>query len=125
MINPEIFIEQRKESPNWIYYVNNNPLISPANHPVIRLALDRATNILLRNRKEEIHQIQSTTGPGNLTASLVRHSVACKISGTIRDFSILPNWNEISVSPWPLSYRDDERNWRLWNPKGSNGKYDF
>jgi hypothetical protein len=27
---------------DWIYYVNNNPLIAPPGHPVLRLALDRA-----------------------------------------------------------------------------------
>jgi len=114
MIKPDVFFSKRAYSPDWIFYVNNNPLIAPANHPVIRLALDRATSILLScvvNQPE----IQSTTGPGNLTASLVRHSVASKYTSRTPDFLILPKWEAISISPWPLSYRNDDRNWRLWN----------
>lgn len=114
MINTDIFLREHRYSPDWIFYVNNNPIIAPACHPVIRLALDRATRILLRSG-EKRPDIQSTTGPGNLTASLVRHSVASKLTGRPRDFLILPNWEATSISQWPLSYRNDERNWRLWN----------
>ena len=114
MIKPDVFIKKCGFSPDWIFYVNNNPLIAPAYHPVIGLALDRATHILL-SCKEERLEIQSTTGPGNLTASLVRHSIASKINGTARDFLIFPDWEATSINPWQLSYRNDERNWRLWN----------
>lgn len=114
MIKPDVFIGHGIYSPDWIFYVNNNPLIAPANHSVIRLALDRATNILLSSTAVQL-DIQSTTGPGNLTASLVRHSIACKFSGETTDFLISPDWETVSISQWPLSYRNDERNWRLWN----------
>ncbi len=117
MVNPDIFIRKRAYSPDWIFYVNNNPLIAPAYHQVIRLALDRATRILLSCAEGRL-EIQSTTGPGNLTASLVRHSIASKLKSRIRDFLILANWEATSISPWSLSYRDDERNWRLWNLSG-------
>jgi superfamily II DNA or RNA helicase len=33
-----------------------------------------------------------------------------------RDFLLLTNWGAISTSRWSLSYREDDRNWRLWNP---------
>lgn len=115
MIDVDSFMIERKYSPDWIFYVDNTPLIAPANHPIMRLALDRATRILL-TRAEERLDIQSTTGPGNLTASLVTHSITSKISGRMRDFMILSNWGATSISRWPLSYRDDERNWRLWDP---------
>jgi hypothetical protein len=32
----------------------------------------------------------------------------------------LPDWDEVATSRWPLSYRDDERNWRHWNPQRSS-----
>ncbi len=115
MVQADAFIRNRTYSPDWIFFVNNNPLVAPASHPVIRLALARSTRLLLRNRGGQL-DIQSTTGPGNLTASVVRHSVASTLAGKTGDFLLLTNWEAMSISRWPLSYRDDERNWRLWNP---------
>jgi mannosyltransferase OCH1-like enzyme len=116
MIGANEFIAAKEHSQDWIYYINNNPLIAPPGHPVLSLALERATRILLgcSHRPE----IQSTTGPGNLTASLVRHSIASEGSGNVADFLILSNWDDISISQWPLSYRSDERNWRIWTRNG-------
>lgn len=102
-----------------IFYVNNNPLIAPPNHPVIYKALERATQMLLAQQGGDKQDIQSTTGPGNLTICLVRHALECAHKGTPRDFVLLTNWDEISVSQWPLDYRQDKRNWRLWD--GCNG----
>ena len=113
MINTDTFIRDCKYSPDWIFYVGNSPLIAPPNHPIIRLALERANRILLSG--VERPEIQSTTGPGNLSASLVRHSLSTTLSDKTRDFLLLHNWEMTSVSPWQLSYRSDERNWRLWN----------
>jgi len=121
MIKPDVFMKKRGYSPDWIFYVNNSPLIAPANHPVIRLALNRATHILL-HRVEKRADIQSTTGPGNLTASLVRHSISSNFTGRTPDFLILSNWEAVSISRWPLSYRNDERNWRLWNFSRATGR---
>ncbi|MDW7670356.1 MAG: capsular polysaccharide synthesis protein [Bacillota bacterium] len=115
MIEPDLFISKRGYSPDWIFYVNNNPIIAPPNHPVIRLALNRATHLLL-SCPDKRSDIQSTTGPGNLTISLVKHSITSKSNCRNRDVLILTNWEDMSISPWPLSYRNDERNWRLWNP---------
>jgi hypothetical protein len=114
MVQTAVFIGTQPDSPDWVLYVNNNPLIGPPSHPVIRLALDRSTRILLSHSGKRL-DIQSTTGPGNLTASLVRHSIASKLAGNARDFLLLTNWDAMSISRWPLSYRDDGRNWRLWN----------
>ena len=113
------FAKKENDSPHWIFYVNNNPLVAPSSHPVIRLALARSTRILL-SHEETLLDIQSTTGPGNLTASLVKHAIVSELVGQVRDFSLLANWDSLSVSRWPLSYRDDERNWRLWNPTQGN-----
>ncbi len=100
-------------SKDWIYYINNNPLIAPAHHPLVSLALERATKLLIES-SEPVSDIQSTTGPGNLTASLVEYSLACNKVGLQQKFAFIPNWDLISISAWPLSYRNDERNWRLW-----------
>ena len=115
MVSTNIFTKRENISPHWIFYVNNNPLVAPASHPVIRLALARSTRILLSG-KNTLLDIQSTTGPGNLTTSLVKHAIVSELAGQARDFSLLGNWETLSVSQWPLSYRDDERNWRHWNP---------
>jgi len=115
MIKPDVFMRDRQYSPKWISYFNNNPIISPAGHPIIRLALERATRILINSREKP--EIQSTTGPGNLTASLVRYAIARELAGETQDFLILSDWEAISISPWPLSYRNDARNWRLSNAK--------
>ncbi|SRR6266540_154827 len=115
MIQSDAFVKNQAYSPKWIFYVNNNPLIAPAAHPIIGLALARSTRILLRHRGKRI-DIQSTTGPGNFTSSLVRHSINSKLASKTRDFLFLTNWDAVSISRWPLSYRHDERNWRLWIP---------
>jgi hypothetical protein len=114
MVEIDTFMHNREHSPDWIFYVNNNPIVAPANHPIILLALERATRILLDSLERP--EIQSTTGPGNLSASLVKHSIDSNFSRQPSDFFILYDWEKISVSPWHLSYRNDERNWRLWKP---------
>lgn len=118
MINPERFMVNRESSNDWIFYLNNNPIIAPPQHPIIRSALERATNKLLNINNTKI-DIQSTTGPGNLTASLVRHSIISKLEDIEQDFYILPNWETISKTQWILSYRNDERNWRKWDSSKS------
>jgi mannosyltransferase OCH1-like enzyme len=117
MVSSEV-LRTRGFSTDCIYYVNNNPLVAPPLHPIIRLALTRATRTLVNG--VGYADIQSTTGPGNLTACLVRHSLACEIEGKERDFLLLDDWEAISTSRWPLSYRDDARNWRLWDPSGES-----
>ncbi len=77
MISTDVFVRQRRRSPGWIYYVNNNPIIAPAYHPVIRSALDRSTRILLSRVKERA-DIQSTTGPGN------RHWIAPRLCHVVQ-----------------------------------------
>lgn len=113
MIAPNIFRREEASSPEWVYYANNNPIIAPPEHPVIRLALRRATGLLLSSADAR-RDIQSTTGPGNLTASLVKHSLSRRHADEPEDFLLIADWESIAVSRWPLSYRDDERNWRLW-----------
>ena len=92
-----------------VFYVNNNPIAAPAGHPVLRLALARATGKLLEADRPEI---QSTTGPGNLTAALVAHAWDLELAGANMDFELLFDWGAIAETRWDLSYRHDARNWR-------------
>jgi mannosyltransferase OCH1-like enzyme len=98
-----------------IFYVNNNPLVAPAGHPVLRRALDRATAALLKAINPR--DIQSTTGPGNFTAALAAHARELACAGLPRDFELLKSWDLVAETRWELSYRADERNWRNidWN----------
>jgi hypothetical protein len=93
-----------------IFYVNNNPLAAPAGHPVLRLALARSTEILLGG--DPTPEIQSTTGPGNLTAALVAHARDLEGRGASPDFELLLDWDKTAETRWDLSYRNDSRNWR-------------
>lgn len=118
MVPPDMFFLNDCPSQNLIFYINNNPIIAPAYHPVIRLALHRATRLLLSSRVD-INDIQSITGPGNLTACLVLHSLKIKDSSTPVDFMFLPEWEKTSICQWELKYRNDERNWRVWKKLGA------
>jgi hypothetical protein len=93
-----------------IFYVNNNPIAAPAHHPVVRRALARATEVLLGD--EPAPEIQSTTGPGNLTAVLAAHAREVHAHGALPDFELLLDWEKIAEPCWDLAYRDDARNWR-------------
>lgn len=92
------------------FYVNNDPIAAPPRHPVLRRALDRATEHLLRG--DDRTEIQATTGPGNLTMVLAAHAHALLLRGGALDFHLIRGWDAIAEMRWDLSYRGDERNWR-------------
>jgi len=98
------------ETRGRIFYVNNNPIAAPVGHPVLRRALARATAALLGQEPEP--EIQSTTGPGNLTASLAAHAREIHERRGIPDFELLFDWEETARPSWNLAYRADARNWR-------------
>lgn len=118
MVDTADFMIKHRNSSELVFYVNNNPIIAPANHPVVRMALERSTQALLTQAEGAPQNVQSTTGPGNLTASLVRHAIEVERNGKARDFLLFTSWRTISVSQWPLEYRNDKRNWRLWDGHG-------
>lgn len=93
-----------------IFYVNNNPIAAPAGHPVVRQALTRATDRLLGDKPAP--EIQSTTGPGNLTAVLAAHARESLVLNAAPDFELLLDWELTAEPRWDLAYRDDARNWR-------------
>ena len=109
----EPFEAARTSDEERIFYVNNNPLIAPPNNPIVIAALERATVALLTAKATD-RDVQALTGPGNLTAALVAHAIERKHTGQPYDFALIPNWNEVAVSKWPLDYRADDRNWRNW-----------
>jgi len=62
--------------------------------------------------KTPFPEIQSTTGPGNLTAALAAHARYLQLEGLPFDFELLRDWESIAEMRWDLSYRADFRNWR-------------
>ncbi len=119
MVPAAAFVECQDEVPDRIYYFNNNPLIAPKGHPIIERALETATTALIQPVGDKLPEIQSTTGPGNLTRSVFDHA---KCSGEIESsLLVLCNWESVAVSKWPLSYRFDDRNWRRSNQRAYFG----
>ncbi len=111
MVPASDFLAASASTTNRYYYVNNNPLIGPPGHRLIELAIERATRRLLES--QEMLDIHETTGPGNLSASLVKHSSSHVVANVDWDFEIIPYWDNIAECRWHLSYRNDERNWRI------------
>lgn len=113
MVDPSVFLRTDAYAPRWIFYFNNNPLIAGRGHPIIESALSRATDLLESIGKDEFPEIQTTTGPGNLSRMIFDFGTA---SGAVKsEIMILEDWSSFAVSRWPLSYRNDARNWRLSN----------
>ncbi|MEO8681957.1 MAG: glycosyltransferase [Vicinamibacterales bacterium] len=113
MVRPSVFRSADANSPEWIFYFNNNPLIADREHPIIMRALGRATDLIERAEDCVALEIQETTGPGNLSRSIfdwgsMRRSVD-------NELFVLREWESIAISKWPLSYRADARNWRHAN----------
>lgn len=114
MMSPAEFLHPGANNERWIFYINNNPLIASQGDPVIKLALERATTLLNSAADGEFLEIQSTTGPGNLSRVIFELGEAYAIDDRVL---VLHDWESIAVSRWPLSYRCDARNWRLSNGK--------
>jgi len=117
MVETQKFLNNDTQNKRWIYYFNNNPIISAPFNPIIGYALERATKILLNIDDNNLPEIQSTAGPGNITASVV----AAQLTPAFNDeIEILTDWEELSKTIWLLSYRNDSRNWRISNCKSLN-----
>lgn len=113
MVSPSVFTKAGADSLNWIFYFNNNPMIAGSGHPLIGHALTQATNYLEKDPNGSLPEIQSTTGPGNLTESI--YNAATADVTMERQLVVLSDWDTVAISKWPLSYRNDARNWRLSN----------
>jgi hypothetical protein len=116
MVRPSLFTKPGANAASWIFYFNNNPLIAGSGHPLIDRALAQATLSLEKDMTNGLPEIQSTTGPGNLTKSIFD---AVTESGEIEQtLLVLRDWENIAKNRWDLSYRNDPRNWRLSNCRG-------
>lgn len=116
MVSPSLFTKPGANAESWIFYFNNNPLIACSGHPLIDRALAQATLSLGKDVTNGLPEIQSTTGPGNLTKSIFD---AVTESGEIEQtLLVLRDWQNIAKNRWNLCYRNDPRNWRLSNCLG-------
>lgn len=113
MVSTDIFTKAETNTDSWIFYFNNNPLIACSGHPVIEYALTQATFILEREITNSLPEIQSTTGPGNLSKSIF--DILSKNTEMENSIHVLSNWEDIAESKWELGYRNDARNWRHSN----------
>jgi mannosyltransferase OCH1-like enzyme len=113
MVNTANFLRIGAYEPSWIFYVNNNPLIASRRHPIIERALRRATELLELAGEGELPEIQTTTGPGNLSKSIFE--IGAVSGGMECDLLVLRDWESFAISRWPLRHRTDTRNWRLSN----------
>lgn len=116
MVHPSLFARPGANAASWIFYFNNNPLIAGSGHPLIERALAQATLSLEKDVTDGLPEIQSTTGPGNLTKSIF--DAATDRSEIEQALLVLCDWENIAKSRWELSYRNDRRNWRLSNCRG-------
>ena len=113
MVSPSVFVKTEAINLNWIYYFNTTPMIAGPNHPIIERALRNATEALEQDLNGELPEVQATTGPGNLTKSIFE--VISEGNCPDETIVVMHDWEKISTSKWPLSYRNDKRNWRLSN----------
>ncbi len=113
MIPPSVFTKLRADAASWIFYFNNHPLIACCKHPVIEHALAQATLSLERDDIHGLPEIQSTTGPGNLSKSIV--DAIAENTDIRHTLLVLCNWENVATSRCELSYRKDVRNWRNSN----------
>lgn len=113
MVPPAIFAKQGTDCATWIFYFNNNPLLAGPGHPIVERALANATEAIERWTSDKFPEIQSTTGPGNLTRTIFE--LAREDGEALSTLLVLADWQEVATSRWPLSYRQDSRNWRHSN----------
>jgi hypothetical protein len=106
------YIEPGSNQPGWIFYFNTTPLIASRHHPIVERALLNATLSLEADLASGLPEVQATTGPGNLTRSVFEVlNEGCSPDAMM----VAHDWELTSTSQWPLSYRNDSRNWRLSN----------
>lgn len=114
IVKCEVFLQAGNNRDGLIFYFNNNPLIACEGDPIVSRALERATLRLNIAAEGELPEIQSTTGPGNLSRIIFELGARCPDAHQV---TVLRTWDSIGISKWPLSYRADGRNWRKSNGK--------
>ena len=112
MVSPQIFTTPGANQLGWIFYFNTTPLIASRHHPMVERALLNSTMSLEQDSRSELPEVQATTGPGNLTRSVLE---VLTESNCAEALLVVRDWEMACTSKWPLSYRNDRRNWRLSN----------
>lgn len=112
MISSSKFVKRGADHWGWIFYFNTTPLIASRKHPIVEQVLLNATIALEKNQKK-LPEVQAATGPGILTTSI--QEILSKEESPEGIMLVLHDWEKISTSKWDLSYRNDQRNWRLSN----------
>jgi Glycosyltransferase sugar-binding region containing DXD motif len=115
MVPPSVFVTPGVSQLSWIFYFNTTPLIAVRNHPIVERALLNATTSLEQEPEGTLPEVQATTGPGNLTRSVFE--VLTNDPPQEKVLLVVHDWEKTSTSRWPLSYRNDKRNWRLSNQR--------
>jgi hypothetical protein len=113
MVPPSVFVNTGANRLSWIFYFNTTPLIAVRNHPIVERALLNATASLEQESEGGLPEVQATTGPGNLTRSVFEVITNGRRPEEV--LLVVHDWEKTSTSKWPLSYRNDKRNWRLSN----------
>jgi Glycosyltransferase sugar-binding region containing DXD motif len=97
MVNPSVFLCTGAYEPSWIFYFNNNPLVASRDHPIIERALTQATILLELAGEDPLPEIQTTTGPGNLSKSIF--DLGTTSGGDIEsELVVLRDWDSLAVS---------------------------
>ena len=117
-LDPSMFLRADAHSSSWTFYFANSPLIAAPGNPIIESALVRATDLLEAIGDDEFPEIQTTTGPGNISKAIF--DCHLKSGGVENDMMVLREWGSFSKSRWSLSYRKDHRNWRRSNRQKFN-----
>jgi len=119
MVPPSDFVTPGANKLSWIFYFNTTPLIAARNHPIVDRVLLNSTIALEQESKEVLPEVQATTGPGILTKSILE--VLSDQMHPEETLLVVHDWEKTSTSKWPLSYRNDKRNWRLSNQQTYQG----
>ncbi|MCK1513076.1 hypothetical protein IVB22_10940 [Bradyrhizobium sp. 190] len=99
MVNTASFLSIGAYEASWIFYVNNNPLIASKRHPIIERALQRATDLLQDADEGVLPEIQTTTGPGNLSRSIFeRGAESAEAEG---ELVVLRDWESLLSQDGP------------------------
>ncbi|MBB2177535.1 glycosyltransferase family 32 protein [Gluconacetobacter johannae] len=109
----ENFVENHKKFPKSEVYFNNAPIISSKRNNIILLSIMRAKNLILSGAAKKIG-IHDSTGPSNLSSSVVMSFLKSGASGEQAHNVIGIDWNAYARtgSEEELSYKRDRRNWR-------------
>lgn len=99
------------EPPVTVY--NNNPIFCTPKDEIVRMALERATMILLSMGKKEFYNVLVITGPVNLSIAAYMVALDCIARNDEFRFCPILGWDNIAHKSRNLDFQKTERNWRV------------